>query len=86
MATPVVTEVDRMRSAQLVREDADATLAELRERLGIPCAPSTICQALKQLNLSFEKSRSTPPNRINRMWSNDGILGVRGLAAQISVV
>ena len=36
MATPVVTEVDRTRSAQLVREDADATLAELHERLGIP--------------------------------------------------
>ena len=86
MGTPVVTEVYRTRSAQLVREDADTILAELRERLGIPCAPSTICQALKQLDLSFKKSRSTPPNRIDLMWSNDGILGVRGLAAQIPVV
>lgn len=56
--------VDRERLAQLVREQPDATLKELRDRLGVRCAESTICMALKAMRLSFKKRRSTRPSRI----------------------
>ena len=43
------------RLVELVREQPDATLTELRERLGVACAISTVCMALKRLGLSFKK-------------------------------
>lgn len=39
----------------LVREQPDATLAELQARLGIPCSLSTICRVLQRLGLSRKK-------------------------------
>ncbi|RME37775.1 MAG: IS630 family transposase [Planctomycetota bacterium] len=56
MGSPGVTIVDRKQLASLVREHPDATLAELRTYLGVPCALSTLCQALKELGLSFKKT------------------------------
>ena len=47
--------IDRERLAQLVEEQPDATLIELRERLGISCSLGAICMALKQLELTFKK-------------------------------
>lgn len=58
--------VDRERLAQLVAEQPDATLVELRDRLGVSCGLSTICVALGQLKLTFKKRRSTRPSRIGR--------------------
>jgi len=55
--------IDRSRLAQLVEAQPDATLKELRERLGVRCALSSLCTALKKLGLSFKKSRSTPRSR-----------------------
>ncbi len=49
--------IDRARLAELVREDPDATLAELRERLAIRCALSAIWTVLHELKLTFKKSR-----------------------------
>lgn len=66
MGSPGVRKIDRERLAQLVSEQPDATLKELRERLGIQCAESAICTALKKLGLSFKKRRSTRPSRIVR--------------------
>ncbi len=63
MESPGITIVDRERLAALVREHPDATLAELREYLGVQCALSTLCVALKKMGLSFKKKRSTPQNR-----------------------
>jgi transposase len=60
--------IDRTRLAELVKQQPDATLAELRQRLGISCALSAICTALKGLSLSFKKRRSTRPSRTGRMW------------------
>jgi transposase len=48
---------DRARLAELVAADADATLAELRERLGVKCALSAIWTALDQLHITFKKKR-----------------------------
>lgn len=43
------------RLRDLVREQPDATLAELQERLGIPCSLSTLCRTLQRLGLSRKK-------------------------------
>ena len=56
MGGPGVTIVDRGRLAALVREHSDATLAELRALLGVQCALSTLCKALKQMGFSFKKN------------------------------
>jgi transposase len=56
--------IDRERLAELVRQQPDATLIELRDRLGIKVTPWAICKALRELKLTFKKSRYTPANRI----------------------
>lgn len=67
MGSPGVRKIDRERLAALVAEQPDATLRELRERLGIQCVESAICMALKELGLSFKKRRSTRRSRTVRM-------------------
>ncbi len=82
MGGPGVTIVDREPLAALVRAHPDATLAELRTKLGVSCALSTICVALKKMRITFKKKRSMPRNRIVRMSRNDGLSGVCGCRAQ----
>lgn len=65
---PRLVKIDRARLAELVAQQPDATLTELRDRLGVVCTISAVCMALKQLGLSFKKRRSTPRNRTGRMW------------------
>jgi transposase len=55
MGGPGITIVDRQQLAALVRDHPDATLAELRDRLGVKCALSTLCKALKKMGLTFKK-------------------------------
>ena len=78
MGSPGVTIVDREQLASLVRKHPDATLAELRTLLGVQCALSTLCQALKQMGFSFKKKRSMQRNRIVRMSCRGGPGGARG--------
>ena len=79
MGSPGVIIVDREQLASLVREHPDATLAELRTMLGVQCALSTLCQALKQMGLSFKKKkRSMRRNRIARMSCKGGRSGGLG--------
>lgn len=61
-----VRKINRERLAELVRAKPDATLAELRDLLGITVTPWAICKALAQLELTYKKSRSAPVNRIGR--------------------
>ena len=63
-----VVKIDLLRLADLVAQQPDATLKELREKLGVACAESAVCMALKRLGLSFKKRRFTPPSRIVRTW------------------
>ena len=70
-----VIKIDMARLAELVREQPDATLKELRGRLGIVCAESAVCMALKRLGLSFKKRRSTRPSRTGRTWPSVGRRG-----------
>ena len=83
MGGPGVTIVDRERLAELVGEHPDATLAELRTFLGVQCALSTLCQALKQMGLSFKKKRSMRRSRIARTSCKGGLSGGRGPRTRI---
>lgn len=49
--------IGRERLAALVKEDPDATLAELRDRLGVECGVPAIWMALDALRITFKKSR-----------------------------
>ena len=52
--------------AEMVAEDVDATQAELKDRLrdelGLVVHPSSVGEALRRLNLSRKKRRSTRPS------------------------
>ena len=67
--------IDRVKLAELVEQHPDATLEELRTRLGVLCALSAVCTALKTLRLSFKKKRSTPRSRTGRTWRSGGPAG-----------
>lgn len=66
----------------LVREQPDATLAELQARLGIPCSLSTICRALQRLGLSRKKKtlhaveQDTPEVQAKRADFDERMAGV----------
>jgi transposase len=57
--------IDRTRLRELVERHPDATLIELRDMLGVPCAESTLCRALKQMGYTFKKRQSMRRNRID---------------------
>ena len=84
MGSPGIVKVDRARLAELVNAHPDATLNELRDRLGVACATSTIWGALKEFGLSFKKRRSKMPSRIARKSPNDGPSGVHGAARSMA--
>ena len=52
---------DPLRDA--VRQQPDATLAELRDRLGLTVALSTLGRAVAALRLTVKKKSSAPPSR-----------------------
>ena len=55
--------IDRERLRELVEAHPDATLKELRSMLGVECAESAVCTALKKLGYTFKKRRSTRRSR-----------------------
>ena len=81
MGGATVIKIDMARLAELVRAQPDATLKELRTRLGIVCAESAVCMALKRLGLSFKKRRSTRRSRTARTWPRVGRSGGRASPA-----
>lgn len=68
MGGATVIKIDMARLAELVKEQPDATLRELRQRLGGVCGEPAVCLALKRLGLSFKKRRSMPRSRTARTW------------------
>jgi transposase len=56
------THLERLR--ELSAQQSDATLNELRDRLGEPVSQMTICRGLQRLQLPLKKSRTTPASRI----------------------
>jgi transposase len=62
----------------LIAEHPDLTLEELREALaqrGIQVGRSSIDRFLKAREVTFKKSRSTPPSRAGRTWRPRARLG-----------
>lgn len=58
--------IDRDRLAELAKQQPDATLVELRERLGVAVTAWAIGKALRELRLSSKKSRPAPRNETAR--------------------
>src|SRR5215216_3247880 len=52
---PVVLAPHEARVRELVRDDPDATLAELRQRLGVAISLSALSEYLRRIELSFKK-------------------------------
>jgi len=77
MGGATVVKIDMARLVELVSEQPDATLAELRERLGNVCSESGVCMALQRLGLSYKKRRSTLRSRTARTWRRGVSSGVR---------
>jgi len=75
MGSPGVRKIDRDRLIELVRADPDATLAELRDRLGITCSCWGVGKILKQLGYSFKKRQSMPRSRIDPTSRRDEMRG-----------
>jgi len=75
MGSPGVRKIDRTRLLEMVHADPDATLAELRGRLGITCCEWAIGKVLKQLKYTLKKRRSMPPSRIALMSQRNAICG-----------
>jgi transposase len=78
MGSPGICKVDRAQLRDLVTTHPDATLAELRELLGVSCALSTISIALNRMGFTFKKRRSTRPSRIVLTSRRGVISGVNG--------
>lgn len=53
---------DRLRQA--VRDEPDATLAELAGACGVACSPSAVHQTLDRLGITRKKSRGGRPSKI----------------------
>ena len=83
MGGPKVVKIDRARLADLVHQQPDATLAELRDRLGVKVALSAVSMALKALGLSFKKRRSARRSRTDRTSRFVAPTGVRASPALI---
>ena len=63
--------INRERLAELVHAQPDATLRELRARLGIECSESSIWKALDRMGFTFKKRQSMRPSRIVPMLHSD---------------
>lgn len=75
--------IDRDRLRELVRNQPDATLVELRERLGVSCSLSSLWAALDKLRLTFKKKRSTRRSRTAPTSPRSGRTGGRGRSGSI---
>lgn len=48
--------IDRTKLAALVKAQPDATLVELRDKLGVDCSPTAIWMALDAMRITFKKN------------------------------
>ena len=52
---PLLDDSQREQLAELIQNDADATLKELRERLGVDCCLFMIWKASREIGLTYKK-------------------------------
>jgi transposase len=63
---------------QLLADQPDLTLEQLRDRLGLRCSLAAVCRTLKKLGLTRKKKRSTPANSNGTMSKPPGRSGLNG--------
>ena len=63
---PAFDPASDVRLRQAVRDDTDATLAELGRLAGVACSPSAVYRALDRLGITRKKSRGGRPSRTGR--------------------
>lgn len=79
---PALGPDDTKRLRELIRKQPDATLEELRERLGVDCSVMAISRALKKLRITRKKKvlhateRDTPKARRQRREFREKVAGV----------
>ena len=73
-----VIKIDVVRLAELVAEQPDATIPELRDRLGVECSESGVGKALRRLGLSVKKKQPTRRSRTAQMLPRSGRSGSPG--------
>lgn len=79
---PALGPDDLKRLSELVREQPDATLDELRDRLGVDCSRMAIARALKKLGITRKKKvlhateRDTPGGRRKRRSFREKVMGI----------
>ena len=67
---PALDEPARQRLRELVRQDPDATLEELRSQLGVRLSISSLWETLRKLRLPFKKSRCMRQSRTGLTCNN----------------
>ena len=67
--------IDRDRLAELAKAQPDATLVELRDRLGADVTAWAVGKALRELKLTYKKSHSAPRSRTVRTSHRSGRSG-----------
>lgn len=70
--------IDRTRLAALVQKQPDATLMELRERLGVECSLSALWMALNAMRITFKKKRCGRPSKTGQTSRRNARTGGRG--------
>jgi len=60
---------------ELIRQQPDATLEELRERTGVDCSLQAVHNAVARLEFRYKKSRSTPASSNGPTSSSSGSPG-----------
>lgn len=76
---PALDESARERLKELVRQQPDATLEELRSLLGIRLSISSLWGTLRRLRLPFKKSRCMRRSRTGLTSKSSGEHGTRNL-------
>jgi transposase len=77
MGGATVIKIDLERLRELVQAQPDATLEELRQRLGSACHSWSVGLALRRLGLSLKKKRCTRRSRTGPMWPKPAPNGSR---------
>lgn len=80
--------IDRDKLAALVQQFPDATLVELRDKLGIECSPTAIWMALHAMRITFKKNaagrRARSPGCCGKTHAMAGVASrTRSAAARV---
>jgi transposase len=70
-----IKDEQRQRLREFLREQPDATLAELIAALDLKVHPSTLCRTLRAMDLPLKKSPSTPASSTGPMSRKHATVG-----------